>query len=85
LGDVTLRDRLRRWWNPGKWRDEHPEISDGKGFALSAEQRLTDAAGAATSVEKANDAAVGDWRHRRTCFRGHSGTLTQSRAALALL
>ena len=27
---MTLRDRIRRWWNPGKWRDTHPEISDGE-------------------------------------------------------
>jgi len=30
VADVTLRDRIRRWWNPGKWRDEQPEISDGE-------------------------------------------------------
>ncbi|HKD93790.1 MAG TPA: hypothetical protein VKB43_03680 [Gaiellaceae bacterium] len=38
---MTLRDRLRRWWNPGKWRDEHPEVSDGEGF-YDAEQRLAE-------------------------------------------
>ncbi len=42
-GDVTLRDRIRRWRNPAKWRDEHPEVSDGEGFALGAEQRQIDA------------------------------------------
>jgi hypothetical protein len=21
---VTLRDRLRRWWNPAQWEDDHP-------------------------------------------------------------
>lgn len=30
MGDVTVRDRFRRWWNPGRWRDEHPEVSDGE-------------------------------------------------------
>jgi len=33
---MKISDRLRRWWNPGKWADEHPEtseISDGEGFA----------------------------------------------------
>jgi hypothetical protein len=39
LSSVTLSDRLRRWWNPGKWRDEHPEPSDGEGFD-DTEQRL---------------------------------------------
>jgi hypothetical protein len=38
---VTLRDRIRRWWNPGKWRDKHPEVSDGEGF-YDAEQRITE-------------------------------------------
>jgi hypothetical protein len=39
---MTLRDRISRWWAPAKWRDEHPEVSDGEGFAFSTEQRLTD-------------------------------------------
>ncbi len=39
---MKLSDRIRRWWSPATWRDEHPEVSDGKGFALSVEQRLTD-------------------------------------------
>ena len=34
---VKLSDRIRRWWNPAEWRDEHPEISDGEGSALSGE------------------------------------------------
>jgi len=21
---VALRDRLRRWWNPAQWEDDHP-------------------------------------------------------------
>jgi hypothetical protein len=21
---MTLRDRLRRWWSPATWNDEHP-------------------------------------------------------------
>jgi hypothetical protein len=39
---VSLIDRIRRWWNPAKWRDEHPEVSAGDGFACDTEQRLTD-------------------------------------------
>ena len=41
---MTLRDRIRRWWGPAKWQDEHPEVSDGDGFALSAEQMRADTA-----------------------------------------
>ena len=39
---VTLGDRIKRWWAPAKWRDEHPEYSDGEGFALGREQQLRD-------------------------------------------
>jgi hypothetical protein len=39
---MTLSDRIKRWWAPAKWRDEHPEISDGDGFSLSADDRLDD-------------------------------------------
>ena len=35
---MNLSDRIRRWWKPAEWRDEHPEESDGEGFALSEEQ-----------------------------------------------
>jgi hypothetical protein len=34
---MKLSDRIRRWWKPGKWRDEHQEASEGEGFALSGE------------------------------------------------
>ena len=36
---MKLSDRIRRWWAPAKWRDEHPEVSEGEGYALSEEQR----------------------------------------------
>jgi hypothetical protein len=36
---MKLRDRIRRRWTPAKWRDEHPEISDGEGYALTEGQR----------------------------------------------
>ena len=36
---MNLSDRIKRWWKPAEWRDEHPEESDGEGFALSGEQR----------------------------------------------
>jgi hypothetical protein len=39
---MKLSDRIRRWWAPAKWRDEHPDVSEGEGFTLSAEQRLID-------------------------------------------
>ena len=52
---MGFRDRIRRWWSPAKWRDEHPEVSDGEGFALDAEQRLTDTVGKGGSISKATD------------------------------
>jgi hypothetical protein len=55
---VTLRDRIRRWWSPAKWRDEHPEVSDGEGFALDAEQRLTDTVDTGDLVAKAREAQL---------------------------
>jgi hypothetical protein len=26
---MTLRDRIRRWWNPAQWRDDHPLEAQG--------------------------------------------------------
>jgi hypothetical protein len=52
---MELRNRIRRWWSPAKWRDEHPEVSDGEGFALDAEQRLIDIVGKEGSISKATD------------------------------
>jgi hypothetical protein len=37
---MKLKERFQRWWSPAKWRDEHPEESDGEGYALSEEQQL---------------------------------------------
>jgi hypothetical protein len=34
---MKISDHIERWWAPAKWRDEHPEISDGDGFALGRE------------------------------------------------
>jgi len=39
---MKLSDRIRRWWAPAKWRDEHPEVSEGEGYALSEEQQEAD-------------------------------------------
>jgi hypothetical protein len=39
---VKLSDRIKRWWSPAKWRDEHPEVSDGDDFAIDAKQSVTD-------------------------------------------
>jgi hypothetical protein len=35
---MKLSDRIKRWWAPAQWRDDHPETSDGEGFAESEEQ-----------------------------------------------
>jgi hypothetical protein len=29
---MTLRDRIRRWWSPAQWRDDHP-LEAGAGAA----------------------------------------------------
>lgn len=60
---MKLSDQVRRWWNPGKWRDEHPEVSDGEGFALSDEQTLADTAGVKAEVGKGMIATGVDSRH----------------------
>jgi hypothetical protein len=26
--EMQLADRIRRWWNPAQWRDDHPEVSE---------------------------------------------------------
>ena len=38
---MRLRDRIRRWWAPAQWRDDHPEISDGDGYALTGVETQT--------------------------------------------
>jgi hypothetical protein len=37
---MQLRDRIRRWWKPAQWRDNHPEESDGEGVLLSETERI---------------------------------------------
>jgi hypothetical protein len=37
---MQLRDRIKRWWAPAKWRDEHAELSDGEDHALTEDERL---------------------------------------------
>ena len=31
---------MRRWWNPGQWRDEHPEETDGEGVPDNETDRI---------------------------------------------
>jgi hypothetical protein len=35
---VKFSERLRRWWKPAKYGDEHP-AGEGEGHPLSAEER----------------------------------------------
>jgi hypothetical protein len=42
---MKLSDRIKRWWAPAKWRDEHPETSEGEGFALGHEEQLRQTVG----------------------------------------
>jgi hypothetical protein len=46
---VTLRDRLRRWWNPAQWEDDHPterkqreQPKKSHWFTSPAEMKLND-------------------------------------------
>jgi hypothetical protein len=40
---VNFSDRIRRWWNPAKWKDEHPEVTEGgEGHPLSEKERSED-------------------------------------------
>jgi hypothetical protein len=40
---MNLSDRIKRWWNPAKWKDEHPEVTEGgQGHPLSEEERGED-------------------------------------------
>ena len=40
---MKLGDRIKRWWNPAQWKDEHPEVTEGgEGHPLSKEERAED-------------------------------------------
>jgi hypothetical protein len=40
---VKLSDRIRRWWKPAEWQDEHPvETEGGEGHPLTEEERAED-------------------------------------------
>jgi hypothetical protein len=40
---MKFSDRIRRWWNPAEWQDEHPvETAGGEGHPLSEEERVED-------------------------------------------
>ena len=40
---MNLSDRIKRWWAPAKWKDEHPEVTEGgQGHPLSDEERGED-------------------------------------------
>jgi hypothetical protein len=40
---MRLSDRIKRWWNPAEWRDEHPVVTEGgSGHPLSEEERAED-------------------------------------------
>ena len=52
---MRLADRIRRWWKPAQWRDEHPEESDGEGDALSEEQQRLGSPGAKGEFDRYGD------------------------------
>ena len=40
---MNLSDRIKRWWNPGKWKDEHPVVTEGgEGHPLTEAERAED-------------------------------------------
>jgi hypothetical protein len=40
---MKLSDRIKRWWSPAKWKDEHPGVTEGgEGHPLSEEERRED-------------------------------------------
>jgi hypothetical protein len=40
---MNFSDRIKRWWNPAKWKDEHSEVTEGgQGHPLSEEERGED-------------------------------------------
>jgi len=40
---MKLSDRIKRWWKPAVWKDEHPVVTEGgEGHPLSEEERAED-------------------------------------------
>ena len=40
---MRLSDRIRRWWNPAQWKDEHPRATEGgEGHPLTERERAED-------------------------------------------
>jgi hypothetical protein len=40
---MSFFDRVKRWWNPAEWRDEHPQVTEGgEGHPLSQKERDED-------------------------------------------
>ena len=40
---MKLSDRIKRWWNPADWKDEHPEVTEGgEGHPLTEAERAED-------------------------------------------
>lgn len=52
---MRLADRIRRWWNPAQWHDEHPEETDREGDALSEEQQRLGSRGAPGLFDRYGD------------------------------
>ena len=40
---MKLSERIKRWWKPAEWKDEHPvETEGGEGHPLTDEARAED-------------------------------------------
>jgi hypothetical protein len=52
---MRLADRVRRWWKPAKWREEHPDEKNTEGEDLSEEQRRSGSRGVPGEFERYGD------------------------------
>jgi len=40
---MKFSERIKRWWKPAEWKDEHPvETEGGEGHPLTEEERAED-------------------------------------------
>jgi hypothetical protein len=62
---MTLSERIKRWWNPAQWRDDHPEYSEGSGFALGHKDQLRNSVPKPRRFQGASDSrSLGRYRRR---------------------
>jgi hypothetical protein len=80
---MKLSDRIKRWWSPAKWRDEHPEVSHGEEYVLNGEQVETKYGLDNPDADCANSAPNLKERANHPALRCHPRTLAQASALLS--